>query len=104
MVASSSTGKSTVHGIVIGELSPVKTSKKRSDVKYFDGAFSDGRKTLCKQCQYKPCLSFFRGLPFSSCPITFSSLSKLFFPGVNIGGHIDHMFCTVAMEFTTFVM
>ena len=34
-VASSGTG--TVHGVIVGQVSPVKTSKKRPDVKFFDG-------------------------------------------------------------------
>ena len=42
-VASSGTG--TVHGIIVG-VSPVKSSKKRSDVKYFEGQISDGVKTM----------------------------------------------------------
>jgi len=46
VLASSSSGKSTVHGVLVDQVSPLKTSKKRSDVKYFDSAFSDGKKTL----------------------------------------------------------
>ena len=42
-VASSGTG--TVHGIIIGQVSPVKSSKKQTDVKYFEGQISDGVKT-----------------------------------------------------------
>ena len=33
----------TIHGVVT-ELSPLKCSKKNSDVKYFDGRISDGVK------------------------------------------------------------
>ena len=36
----------TVHGVVVGEVSPVKTSKTKSGVKYFDGTFTDGKKAL----------------------------------------------------------
>jgi len=43
-VASSGTG--TVHSMVIGEVSPVKSSKKRPEVKYFHGQISDGIKTM----------------------------------------------------------
>ena len=43
----SSTSKcATVHGVVVGELSPVKTSSKNSAMKYFDGRFGDGTKTV----------------------------------------------------------
>ena len=41
-----STLSGTVHGVVVGELSPVKTSSKNRAVKYFDGRFSDGKKTV----------------------------------------------------------
>jgi len=43
-VASSGTG--TVHCMVIGEVSPVKSSKNRPEVKYFHGQISDGLKTM----------------------------------------------------------
>ena len=33
----------TIHGMVVGSLSPVQTSK-RSSVKYFEGNLSDGKK------------------------------------------------------------
>lgn len=36
----------TVHGIVVGQVSLLKTSKTKSGMRYFDGSFSDGRKTL----------------------------------------------------------
>ena len=37
----------TVHGVIIvGQISPLKTSKTKSGVRYFDGSLSDGRKTL----------------------------------------------------------
>ena len=35
-----------LHGVVVDELSPVKTSSKNRSVKYFDGRFSDGKKTV----------------------------------------------------------
>ena len=44
MELSTSSGK--FHGVVVGELSPVKTSSKNNAVKYFDGRFSDGKKTV----------------------------------------------------------
>ena len=34
-VASSGTG--TVHGVIVGQVSPIKISKKRPDVKFFEG-------------------------------------------------------------------
>ena len=43
-VASSGTG--TVHGIIVGQVSPVKTSKNATDVKFFKGQISDGVKTM----------------------------------------------------------
>jgi len=46
VVTSSPSAKSSVHGVLVGEVSPLKTSRKRSDVKYFDGKFSDGKKTV----------------------------------------------------------
>ena len=36
----------TVHGMVVGQGSPLKTSKSNSGVKYFNGSFTDGKKTL----------------------------------------------------------
>ena len=45
-----STSSGTVHGVVVGKLSPVKTSSKNRVVKYFDGRFSDGKKTV--QCDW----------------------------------------------------
>ena len=36
----------TVHGAFIGQLSPIKISRTNADVKYFDGFFSDGKKTV----------------------------------------------------------
>ena len=41
-----STSSGSVHGVVVGELSPVKTSSKNRAVKYFDGRFSEGKKTV----------------------------------------------------------
>lgn len=43
---SASTAPVTVHGVVVGQVSPLKTSKTKSGVKYFDGSFSEGKKTL----------------------------------------------------------
>ena len=43
-VASSGTG--TVYGIIVGQVSPVKTSKKQLDVKFLEGQISDGVKTI----------------------------------------------------------
>ena len=34
----------TVHGVVIGGVLPIKTSKTKSGIKYFDGTFTDGKK------------------------------------------------------------
>lgn len=45
-ITSASTGTGTVHGMVIGQVSAVKTSTKRNEVKYFDGQFSDGVKMI----------------------------------------------------------
>ena len=43
----SSTPKcATVHGVVVGDLSPNKTSSKNSSAKYFNGRFGDGVKTV----------------------------------------------------------
>ena len=36
----------TVHGVLVGELSSIKMSRKRNDVKYFEGQFSDRKKTV----------------------------------------------------------
>lgn len=36
----------TVHGVVGGQVSPLKTSKTKSGVRYFDGFFSDGKKMV----------------------------------------------------------
>ena len=33
-----------VHGLVVGDSSPVKCSRKRSDVNYIEGSLSDGKK------------------------------------------------------------
>ena len=35
-----------VHGVFVGGLSPIKPSRKNSEVKYFEGQLSDGRKTV----------------------------------------------------------
>lgn len=34
----------TIHGVVVGNLSPVKTSRKRADVQFFEGNLTDGKK------------------------------------------------------------
>jgi len=36
----------TVHGLVLGELSPVKTNSKNREMKYFDGWFGDEKKSV----------------------------------------------------------
>ena len=36
----------TVHGVVVGGVSPMKNSKTKSGIKYFDGTFTDGKKAL----------------------------------------------------------
>ena len=36
----------TVHGVVVGELSPVKDSRGKAGVRYFEGQLSDGKKTV----------------------------------------------------------
>ena len=43
-----SSSPGTVHGVIVGQISPLKTSKTKSGVRYFDGSFSDGRKTFCR--------------------------------------------------------
>ena len=43
-VASSGTG--TIHDIIVAQVSPAKSSKKRPDVKYFERQISDGVKTM----------------------------------------------------------
>ena len=45
VVSNGASSSGTVHGVV-GEVSPIKTSRKRNDVKYFEGQFSDGKKTV----------------------------------------------------------
>ena len=35
----------TIHGIFVGDVSPIKSSRKCADVKYFDGWISDGEAT-----------------------------------------------------------
>ena len=53
-VASSATG--TIHGIIIGQVSPVKSIKKQTYVKYFEGQISDGVKTMLL-ASFEPTLS-----------------------------------------------
>ena len=45
LVAPSSSA--TVHGVFVGAISPVKTSRKNSFVKYFESQLCDGKKTIC---------------------------------------------------------
>ena len=35
-----------VHGIVVGEVLPIKASRKNCETKYFEGKLTDGRKTV----------------------------------------------------------
>ena len=42
-----------VHGLVVGDLSPIKCSRKRSDVEYFEGSLSDGKKVV-RMVSFKP--------------------------------------------------
>lgn len=35
----------TIHGTFVGDVSPIKSSRKRADVKYFDRWISDGEAT-----------------------------------------------------------
>ena len=46
VVASTSSGTGMVHGVLVGQVSPIKTSRKRANVKYFEGQLSDGKKTV----------------------------------------------------------
>ena len=46
ILSSPSSGMGTVHGMVVGQVSPIKSSSKRNDIKYFDSQFTDGVKTL----------------------------------------------------------
>lgn len=41
-----SAGAGTIHGVVVGQVSPVITSTKWSDTKYFEGQISDRVKTV----------------------------------------------------------
>ncbi len=36
----------TVHGVFVGPVSPVKCSRKRADIKFFEGQLTDGKKTV----------------------------------------------------------
>ena len=45
-IKSSTSKYATVHGVVVGELSPVKTSSRNNAMKYFDGQFGEGTKTV----------------------------------------------------------
>ena len=45
LVAPSSSA--TVHGVFVGAVSPVKTSRKNTSVKYFESQLCDGKKTIC---------------------------------------------------------
>ena len=46
VVSTGASSSGTVHGVLVGEVSPIKTSRKKSNVKYFEGQFSDGKKTV----------------------------------------------------------
>ena len=45
-VSTGDSSSGTVHGALVSEASPIKTSRKRNDVKYFEGQFSDRKKTV----------------------------------------------------------
>ena len=47
VVSTGASSLGTVRGVLVDEVSPIKTSRKRNDVKYFEGQFSDGKKTVC---------------------------------------------------------
>ena len=71
-VASSGTG--TVHGIIVGQVLPVKSSKKRPDVKYFEGQISDGVKTMrlvsfepTLRCKVEEAQKAKRGVALQNC-------------------------------------
>lgn len=40
----------TVHGVVVGQLSPVKTSRSNPAVKFFEGQMADGKKSVHMVC------------------------------------------------------
>ena len=46
VLSSPSSGTGTVHGMVVGQVSPIKSSLKRKDIKYFDSQFTDDAKIL----------------------------------------------------------
>ena len=51
-----STGAScldTVLGVLVGEVSPTEMSRKRNNFKYFEGQFSDGKKTRLLSLELK---------------------------------------------------
>ena len=41
-----SSSSAIVHGVIVGELSPIKASRKSNEIKYFEGKLSDGIKTV----------------------------------------------------------
>jgi len=45
-LSSEGSSSATIHGVVVGEMSPVKTSRKNSSMKYFDERFGDGKTTV----------------------------------------------------------
>ena len=45
LVAPSSSA--TVHSVFVGDVSPVKTSRKNTSMKYFESQLCDGKKTVC---------------------------------------------------------
>ena len=46
VVSTGASSSGTVHGILVGEVSLIKMSRKRNDIKYFEGQFSDRKKTV----------------------------------------------------------
>ena len=46
VISTGASSSGTVHGVLVCEVSPIKTSRKRNDIKYFEGQFSDGKKTV----------------------------------------------------------
>lgn len=42
----SETKGATVYGVLVGELSPIKDSRGKAGVRYFEGKLSDGKKTI----------------------------------------------------------
>lgn len=38
-----SSSSAVVHGVVVGEVSPIKASRKNNEMKYFEGKLTDGK-------------------------------------------------------------